>query len=115
MNTGHYQGSECREQAASFRVLLYRYFFFDWLFRDASRGTALERENALRVNRQLSHHLLVYLRRWLALVVFTCALGASFEKALSLSYAASVFYCLSTFSLVASTMIARLWLDLKYS
>jgi len=68
----------------------------------------------LRFNRQISHYLLVYLRRWMALVVFSCAVGASFEKALSLDYAATVFYCLSTVSLVASTVIARLWVGLKY-
>jgi hypothetical protein len=115
MDAGRVQGSENRPPVAPFRVMLYRYFFFDWLFRDASRGTPLERENALRINRQLSHYLLVYLRRWLGLVVCSCALGASFEKALSLDYTATVFYCLSSVSLVASTIIARLWLDLKYS
>jgi len=114
MDAGHQRGSESSQPGASLRVLLYRYFFFDWLFRDASRGTAAERENALRINRQLRHHLLVYLRRWLGLVVFSCALGASFEKELSLNYTATVFYCLSSISLVAATMIARLWLGLKY-
>jgi hypothetical protein len=107
-------GSQPNASGASLRVLLYRYFFFDWLFRDASRGTLQERESALRTNRQLRHYLLVYLRRWLGLVVCTCALGASFEKELSLNYTATVFYCLSSISLVASTMIARLWLGLKY-
>jgi hypothetical protein len=113
MDAGHEPRSEPSEPVASFPVLLYRYFFFDWLFRDASRGTVAERESALRINRQLSHYLLVYLRRWLVLVVCTCALGASFEKALSLNYTATVFYCLSSISLVAATMIARLWLGLK--
>jgi hypothetical protein len=112
MDAGYQRGSE---SSASFRVLLYRYFFFDWLFRDASHGTLSERENALRINRQLRPYLLVYLRRWLGLVVCSCALGASFEKALSLDYPATVFYCLSSVSLVAATLIARLWLGLKYS
>ena len=114
MRPGDHQGSERSLPGPSLRVLLYRYFFFDWLFRDVSRGTALERESALRFNRQIRHYLLVYLRRWMALVVCSCALGASFEKALSLDYAATVFYCLSTVSLVAATTIARLWVGLKY-
>ena len=109
-----HQGPERSLPGPSLRVLLYRYFFFDWLFRDVSRGTALERESALRFNRQIRHYLLVYLRRWMALVVFSCAVGASFEKALSLDYAATVFYCLSTVSLVTSALIARLWVGLKY-
>jgi hypothetical protein len=115
MDAGQQRGTESNLAGAPFRVLLYRYFFFDWLFRDASRGTPTERENALQINRQLRHYLLVYLRRWLGLVVFSCALGASFEKALSLDYPATVFYCLSSVSLVAATMIARLWLGLKYA
>jgi hypothetical protein len=114
MRAGHQRGLESGRPATPLRVLLYRYFFFDWLFRDASRGTAAERENAVRINQQLRHHLLVYLRRWLGLVVFTCALGASFEKELALDYTATVFYCLSSISLVAATMIARLWVGLKY-
>ena len=62
----------------------------------------------------MCHYLAVYLRRWIAVVVCSCALGASFEKAISLTYAASVFYCLTSFSLVVTTMIVRLWLGLKY-
>ena len=108
------QGSERRAPVEPFRRLLYRYFFFDWLFRDASSGTLLEREDALRINRQRRNYLLVYLRRWLVLLVASCALGASFEKALSLNYTATVFYCLSSASLVWATIIARLWVGLKY-
>lgn len=114
MHSRDHQGLERSLPGPSLRVLLYRYFFFDWLFRDVSRGTAQERESALRFNRQIRHYLLVYLRRWMALVVFSCAVGASFEKALSLDYAATVFYCLTTVSLVASTLIARLWVGLTY-
>jgi hypothetical protein len=114
MNAGDQHGSERSRPVESFRLLLYRYFFFDWLFRDASRGTVLEKENAVRINRQRRHYLLVYLRRWIVLVVGTCALGASFEKALSANYTATVFYCLSSASLVAAMMIARLWIGLKY-
>ncbi len=99
---------------APFRVLLYRYFFFDWLFRDASRGTMMERASALRFNRQMSHHLLTYLRRWVGVVVGSCALGAGFEKALLLTYTATVCYCVSSAALVTATMIARMWVGLRF-
>jgi hypothetical protein len=98
----------------SFRVLLYRYFFFEWLFRDASRGTMMERESALRFNRQMRHYLPIYLRRWLVVVIFSCAVGASFEKALLLDSAASVFYCVSCASSVVATIIMRVWLGLMF-
>ncbi len=68
----------------------------------------------MRFNRQMRHYLLVYLRRWIAVVVYSCTVGASFEKALSLNYAASGFYFLTCASLVVATMIVRLWLGLKY-
>ena len=114
MDAGKHRTLERNLPVEPFRALLYRYFFFDWLFRDASRGTLLERESALRFNREMSHHLLVYLRRWLMLVVCSCAVGASFEKGLSLDTMASVFYCVSSVSLVAAALIARLWVGLKY-
>jgi len=62
----------------------------------------------------MGHYLPVYLRRWIAVVVGSCALGASFEKALSLNYAASAFFCLTCISLVVAVIIVRLWLGLKY-
>jgi hypothetical protein len=114
MRAGNHPGSERSLAAEPFRGLLYRYFFFDWLFRDASRGSLLERASALRFNRQRSHYLPVYLRRWIGVVVCSCAVGASFEKALSMDYAASAFYCLTCISIVVATMIVRLWLGLKY-
>jgi hypothetical protein len=114
MPASDHPGSERSVPVEPFRSLLYRYFFFDWLFRDASSGSVADRENALRINRQRRNYLLVYLRRWLVLLVCSCALGASFEKALALNCTASVFYCLSTGSLVGATIIARLWLGLKY-
>lgn len=97
-----------------FRRLLYRYFFFDWLYRDASRGTPLERENARRFNRQRRNYLLIYLRRWIGVVIGSCLVGVSFEKGLALDYTASVFYCVSSLSLVTSALIARLWVGLIY-
>jgi hypothetical protein len=43
---------------------LYRYLFYDWLFRPANAGSELERAAALRHNRQSAHWLGTYLRRW---------------------------------------------------
>ena len=42
----------------SFGTLLYRYFFFGWLFKDVNRGNLLERAAAWRHNREQA--------RWLA-------------------------------------------------
>jgi hypothetical protein len=48
----------------SFRTRLYRYFFYAWLFRDADRGSSLERSAALRHNLSQAKWLPLYLLRW---------------------------------------------------
>jgi hypothetical protein len=65
----------------SFGRLLYRYWFFGWLFRDANRGTALQRAAALRHNRLQARWLPVYMKRWLALGAVLFAIGARLEFA----------------------------------
>ena len=52
-------------QELAFRTLLYRYFFFDWLFKDVSRGDLMARSAAWRFNQSRAHWLLTYMRRWL--------------------------------------------------
>lgn len=42
-----------------------RYFFYDWLFRDADSGSARERALALRHNRDQAKWLPVYMWRWI--------------------------------------------------
>jgi hypothetical protein len=39
-------------QDLAFRTLLYRYFFFSWLFRDVTQGNLLERTAAWRHNQR---------------------------------------------------------------
>ena len=51
----------------SFPTLLYRYFFYGWLFRDASRGNLLQRSAAWRHNREQARWLPTYMRRWLVI------------------------------------------------
>jgi hypothetical protein len=59
--------------------LAYRYWFFGWLFRDAARGSWLEREAALRHNRQRAQWLPLYIRRWILLCSVFYALGVVLE------------------------------------
>jgi hypothetical protein len=69
------------DRAPSFARLLYRYWFFGWLFRDAARGTLLEREAALRHNRERARWLPTYMRRWVVLGALFYGLGALLEAA----------------------------------
>lgn len=46
------------------RTLLYRYFFYGWLFRDAQRGNLWERRAAWAHNREQARWLPLYMWRW---------------------------------------------------
>ena len=65
----------------SFLRLLCRYWSFGWLFRDAGRGTWLEREAALRYNRDRARWLPTYVRRWFVLGSVFYAIGVLLELA----------------------------------
>jgi hypothetical protein len=96
-----------------FLSLLYRYFFFDWLFRDVTRGTLLERAAAWRFNRDSRRHLLVYLRRWLFVFAAGYGLGVLFEHAFELAYAAACCYSASSVSASVIFIILLSWFTLK--
>ena len=98
----------------SLTTLLYRYFFFGWLFRDASHGTFLERAAALQFNRERSVYLPVYLWRWLVLVVVSYVLGALVESSSTPGLAAGLCYGFTTVSLAVMATAARSWLLLRY-
>lgn len=106
--------SDCGRLELPFRTLLYRYFFFGWLFRDASAGSFLERAAALQFNRERRIYLATYLRRWLGLVVVSYALGILAESSLAAGVAAALCYATTTLSLAIAASIARSWLALKY-
>lgn len=73
-----------------FRVLLYRYLFFAWLFKDMSRQrTLFERAAAWRYNREQSRWLPLYMLRY---VVAGLILGALGFVAESLSPVLSAFF-----------------------
>jgi len=108
------RSSEPSVTAEPLGVLLYRYFFFEWLFRDVSCGSSLERAAAWRFNRQMRRYLPIYLRRWMIVVVSSYALGAWFDRVLLMDYAGTFFYCVSSLSVAMSVLIMRAWLGLRF-
>ena len=75
----------------AFRTLLYRYFFFGWLFRDATRGNLFERAAAWRHNQAQAHWLPTYMRRWLVVGLMLCAAGELTDPAACYAGAESAF------------------------
>ena len=100
-------------QVLAFRTLLYRYFFFGWLFMDASSGNLSERSTAWRFNQAHAHWLLTYMRRWLWGGLFFCALGGVVELMLSAPGLSALFYVPGVLSVPVNVVIGALWIGLK--
>ena len=105
--------SDAPKAPESLRSLLYRYFFFDWLFSDVNRGSLLERAAAWRSNREMRRYLPVYLRRWLVIFAGGYGLGVLFEKGFELVYAAACCYSSSCVSASVIFIIVFSWLVLS--
>ena len=100
-------------QALAFRTLLYRYFFFSWLFRDVSRGNLLERAAAWRHNREQAQWLPTYMRRWLWFGVLFYGVGGFVELTLNAPGMSELFYVPGALSLPINAVIGVVWLGLK--
>jgi hypothetical protein len=102
--------------ALTFSQLLYRFLFFDWLFRDvSSTRTLLERHAARQHNRKMSRYLPVYLRRWSFLTAFDFGLGLLFEKVLQAGVLSAWFFTWSCVTFTGLVVITVAWLMLTYA
>lgn len=97
----------------AFRSLLYRYFFFVWLFKDASQGSMLERGAAWRHNQQQARWLPTYMRRWLWIGGLLYGIGSLLELALDAPTLSAFFYVPSALSVPVNAVIGAAWLGLK--
>jgi hypothetical protein len=97
----------------SFNTLLYRYFFFGWLFQDANRGNLLERSAALRHNRDQARWLPTYMRRWMWCSVFFYGLGAMVEWLLHAPAFSVLFYVPCALSVPINAVIGAAWVGLR--
>jgi len=99
----------------TFCTLLYRYFFFEWLFQDVSKGTPFERSAAWRHNQAQAHWLLVYLRRWLGCAVLLFGMGGVVEIVIGSPVVSALFYVPSALSVSVNAVIVTAWLGLTLS
>jgi len=101
---------------APFGQTLYRFLFFDWLFRDVSAARNLyERHAAREHNRRMSRYLPVYMRRWSVLATFDFALGFLFERVLSATMLSAVFFTGSCVTVTGIVVMSVTWLFLTYA
>lgn len=103
-----------KEQAQeSFQSLVYRYFFFQWLFLDMSRVRGpIERRAAWLHNRSQREWLPRYMRRWATLSTLGFALGAVSEHALAAPVFAACWYTGSCTCVSVLVVIAVAWIFL---
>jgi hypothetical protein len=97
----------------SFSTLLYRYFFFGWLFKDVSCGSVFDRAAAWRHNRAQAHWLLTYMRRWLGWGLGCYLIGCVVELVLGAPGLSALFYVPSALSVPVNAVIGAVWLGLK--
>ena len=100
-------------QETAFRTLLYRYFFFGWLFKDATRGNVFERVAAWRHNQSQARWLPTYMRRWLWCGLSLYGLGHCVEWLLGAPGLSAVFYVPSALSVPVNAVIGAAWVGLK--
>jgi hypothetical protein len=92
-----------------FPTLLYRYLFYGWLFRDASRGSFWERSAAWRHNRRQAQWLPTYMRRWLCIGAACFAAAWSIEFLLGCPVLSALLYVPSVLSLPFNAVTALCW------
>ena len=97
----------------SFSTLLYRYFFFGWLFKDVNRGNLLERAAAWRHNRDMARWLPTYMRRWMGCGLFFYAVGAAVEGLLDAPGFSVLFYVPCALSVPVNAVIGAAWVGLR--
>lgn len=100
----------------SFFSLLYRFFFFDWLFADLTQAKSrIERHAAWQHNREMRKYLPTYLRRWGAVSSFSFLTGCLCERVWQATLAASC--CFTGFSMTVGVMVVIVvaWLFLANS
>jgi hypothetical protein len=93
------------QRSDSFFNLLYRYLWPFWLFRDASRGSMLERAAAYRYNRELRRYLPGYACKWAVLTGFQGAIMAGCEQAAAVLHEA-LLWIAAAFGTTASASVA---------
>jgi hypothetical protein len=106
-------GGQGASAIMTFGTLLYRYFFFGWLFKDVNHGNVFERAAALRHNRDQARWLPTYMRRWAWCGLFFYGLGSLAEWLLNAPGVSVLFYVPGALSVPVNAVIGAAWVGLK--
>ena len=92
---------------------LYRYLFFDWLFKTPQAGTLLERAAAERHNQEQARWLPTYARRWFIIGGALFAIAWVLEMA-GLDWLSAACYTQSVCTVAIITVALTGWLFLRH-
>ena len=93
--------------------LLYRYWFWGWLFLDVNTGDLLRRAAAWRHNLRQRVHLPLYMLRWCVALFVTAALAVAIETLSEARLAAAVFYTGAVLCSVVQVTAGIAWAFLR--
>jgi hypothetical protein len=99
-------------QTLPFRTLLYRYFFFGWLFKDPNLAQGMERGLVMHHNRRQAAWLPKYMARWLGWCFFLYGAAEVMQAGLEWSVASRLTFAMSAACLGFGVMAATAWLGL---
>jgi hypothetical protein len=99
-----------------FSHLLYRYFFFQWLFRPplGADSSLFERKAVERHNRRQAAWLPVYMLRWFACAGIFYLLGQFMHLAQGLPLLQQLCFLLSAVCAAFACSIATAWVGLRH-
>lgn len=92
--------------------LLYRYWFWGWLFRDVNEGDLLRRAASWRHNVGVRNCLPVYMRRWLTLTAATALAAQATEPVATTAIVPAIFYTSAVVAIVIFLVAAVAWMFL---
>ena len=94
-----------------FKSILYRYFFFEWLFSDMNRARGpVERRATWLHNQSQREWLPVYMRRWATLSTIGFTLGIIGERALAAPGFAACWYTGGCIGVSVLVIVAEVWI-----
>ena len=93
--------------------LLYRYWFWGWLFMDVNQGDLFRRAASWQHNLAQRIHLPVYMRRWFGGILSTGSFALLLEAVIASPLPAALFYIGATVCVVFEVVAAVAWLFLR--
>jgi hypothetical protein len=93
--------------------LVYRYWFWGWMFRDVNEGDLLRRASSWRHNVAMRACLPVYMWRWLACTAATALVAQGVEASTAPPVLPALFYTGSIMAVIVFGIALVIWMFLS--